>query len=58
MQGSHRDKKSFPSPLAMKRDMKARRRIHGFWGFLPWTLAMSHYSEEDGKEKTKKKRYV
>jgi hypothetical protein len=42
----------------MKRDMKARRRIHGFWGFLPWTLAMSHYSEEDWKEKMKKKRYV
>ena len=42
----------------MMRETKAWRRIHSFWSFLPWTLAMSHCSEEDWKEKTKKKRCV
>jgi hypothetical protein len=46
------------SPFATKRDMKVQRWIYGFWSFLPWTLAMSQCSEEDWKEKIKKKRYV
>jgi hypothetical protein len=58
MQGSYRDKKSFPLTLGDEEGHKGAEADPRLLEFLPWTLAMSHCSEEDWNEKMKKKRYV